>query len=98
MFRFSLAFRVFVKCQTLSKICGVIIGIAKKLKLRLYLLNPKYYQNENRSNTSVLYDTFLTRFWLNAGVYNLVPGPFMILLKWQVSEIWRSLIADIYHF
>ena len=37
-------------------------------------------------------------FWLNAGDWKLVPGPFMILLKWQYSEIWSFLIVDIWHF
>ena len=37
-------------------------------------------------------------FLLNAGDWKLVPAPFMILLKWQYSEIWPFLIVDIYHF
>ena len=42
------------------KICDVIIGVATSWKLHLYLflLNPKYYQNEIWSNTSVLYDKY----------------------------------------
>ena len=42
--------------------------------------------------------TFLTCFWLNAGDWKLIPGPFMILLKRRHSDIWPFLIADIYHF
>ena len=53
----------------------------------LSLLNPKYYQNEIWSNTSVLYGlTYLTCFWINAGDWKLVLGPFMILFKWQYNE------------
>ena len=37
-------------------------------------------------------------FWLNAGDWELVPGPFMILLKLQYNKIWPFLIVDIYHF
>ena len=36
-------------------------------------------------------------FWLNAGYWELVPGPFMNLLKWQY-EIQPFLIVEIYHF
>ena len=42
--------------------------------------------------------TFVTCFWPNAGDWKLVPSPFMILLKWQYSEIRPFLIVDIYHF
>ena len=53
----------------------------------LSLLNPKYYQNEIWSNTRVLYGpTYLKRFWINAGDWKLVLGPFMILFKRQYSE------------
>ena len=34
-------------------------------------------------------------FWLSAGDWKLVSGPFMVLLKWQYSEIWLFLIVDI---
>ena len=37
-------------------------------------------------------------FWLNARDWKLVPGPFMILLKWQYHEICKFLVVDIYHF
>ena len=37
-------------------------------------------------------------FWLNSGDQELVPGPFMILIKWQYNEISQFLAADIYHF
>ena len=37
-------------------------------------------------------------FWLNAGDWELVPDPFIILLKLEYSEIWPFLIVDIYHF
>ena len=40
----------------------------------------------------------LTCFWVKAEGWKQVPGPFMILLKWQYSEIWPFLIVDIYHF
>ena len=40
----------------------------------------------------------LTCFWLNPGDWNLVPGPFIISLKWKYGEIWPFLIVDIYHF
>ena len=29
--------------------------------------------------------SFIQTFWLNDGDWKLVPGPFMILLKWQYS-------------
>ena len=45
-----------------------------------------------------VWQTFLTYFWLNAGDWKLVPGSFMILLKWQYSKIWSFLMVDIYHF
>ena len=90
---------VFVK-STDAKICDVIISIATKWKLHscLFLLNPKYYQNEIWSNTSVLYDTFLTCFSFIAGDWKLVPGPFMVLLKWKYSDICQLLMFDMYHF
>ena len=74
------------------KICDVIIDIATywKLLLCLFLLNPTYYQNEIWSNTSVLYDIFLTCFWLNAGEWKLVSGPFMILLIAKSSHFFNS--------
>ena len=52
-----LDFYAFLKSSEF-KICDVTIGIATKWKLHLFLflLNPKYYQNEIWSNTSVLYD------------------------------------------
>ena len=34
----------------------------------------------------------------DAGDQKLVPGPFMILLKWQYCEIWAFLIVGIYLF
>ena len=40
--------------------------------------------------------TFLTRIWLNTRDWKLVPGPFVIFLKWQYSEIWQFLIVNIY--
>ena len=58
-------------------------------------MNPKCYQNEIWSNTSVLYDTFLTCFWLNGGDWKLVPGretqpqPSKLLkLLILTSQIW----------
>ena len=56
MFR-SQDIEIFVKSADL-KIRDIIINIARywKLHLPLFLLNPKYYQNEIWSNTSVLYD------------------------------------------
>ena len=53
------------------------------------LLNPKYYQNEF---WCAVWQTSLKCFWLNAGDWELVPSPFMILLKWQCSKIWPFLI------
>ena len=52
-----LDFCVFVKSRNFE-ICDVIISIAtyRKLHLYLFILNPKSYQNEIWSNTSVLYD------------------------------------------
>ena len=41
---------------------------------------------------------FLTCFWLNAGNWKLVPGPFMILMKWQYNKICQFLVVDVYHF
>ena len=40
--------------------------------------------------------TFLICFPCWSG--KLVPGPFMILLKWQYSKTWPFLVIDIYHF
>ena len=37
-------------------------------------------------------------FWLNAGDRKLVPGPFIILMKWQYNKICQFLVAEIYHF
>ena len=45
-----------------------------------------------------LWQTFLTYFCLNAGNWELVPGAFIILLKWRYSKIWPFLIVDIYYF
>ena len=61
-----LDFCVFVK-STDFKVYDVIIGIAMegKLKFRLFLLNPKYCQNESWSNTSVLCDRHLTCLCFN---------------------------------
>ena len=39
--------------------------------------------------------TFLTCFWLNAGDRKLVPGSFMIFMKWQHNEMSQFLV---YHF
>ena len=78
-----LDFCVFGK-STYFKFCDFIIDIAAYWKLHfcLFLLNPKYCQNKISPNTSVSYKkTFLTCFWLNAGDWKLVPGPFMILMK-----------------
>ena len=38
--------------------------------------------------------TFLTSFWLNAGDWKLVQGPFMILLRWQQGDL---VIFDSWH-
>ena len=45
----------------------------------------------------ILYDKFLTRFWLHARDRKLVPDLLMILLKWQYIEIWPFWIVSIYH-
>ena len=37
-------------------------------------------------------------FWLDAGDWKLVPGPFMILLKQQDNKILPFFIVDFYHF
>ena len=57
MFRSRDIFVFFVK-STYFKICDVIMDIATgwKLHLCLFLLNPKYCQNEIRSNTIVMYE------------------------------------------
>ena len=39
----------------------------------------------------VVWQTFLTCFWLNAEDWKLVLGPFMNLLKWHYSVIWLFL-------
>ena len=64
------------------KICHIIIGIPAQLKLHLHLFlsYPKFHQ---------------TCFWLNAGNWKLVPGSFMISLKWKYSEIWPIIIVYI---
>ena len=40
--------------------------------------------------------TFLTCFWLNAGDWKLVPGPFVILLKWQFNSGHLYFLVDPY--
>ena len=34
-------------------------------------------------------------YWLNAGDWKLVPGPFIILMKEQYNEICQILVVDI---
>ena len=82
-------FCVFVKPADF-KIFDVIIsiGASYKLHLCLFLLKPKSYQNEIWSNTSAVLQTFLICFWVNAEDWKLVPGFFMILLKWWHRKIW----------
>ena len=95
-----LDFCAFMK-STNFKICDVIIDIAPwwKLHLRLFLLNPTYYQNQNSVKYyCAVWQTFLTCFWFNAGDWKLVPGPFMILLKWQYSEICPFLVITFTFF
>ena len=66
------------------KICDVTIDIATqwKLHLRLFLLNPKYYQNEIWSviccitNISNMFGSML-----ETGNFYETPGPFMVLFK-----------------
>ena len=84
--------------STNVEICDIIMDIATLWKLHfcLFLLNPKYHQNEVWSN--ILKQTFLACFWFNAEGCKLVPGPFMIIMKWQYNEICQFLVADIYHF
>ena len=51
-----------------------------KLHLCLFLMNPKYYQNETWSNTSVLHNKhFYQVIWLNVGDWKLVPGPLYLI-------------------
>ena len=45
-----------------------------------------------------VWKAFLTCFWFIAGDWKLVPTPIMILSNLQYSDIWPSLIVDIYHF
>ena len=52
----------------------------------------------NLIKSSVSNKKFLTCFWLDAGVWKLVPGPFMILMKWHYNEICHFSVVDIYHF
>ena len=54
----------------------------RQLALCLFLLNPKSYQSEIWSNTSMVYDKYFEHiFFLNSGDWKLGPGPFMILSK-----------------
>ena len=75
------------------KICGVIISItSSEISIYAYFcwilstLKKKFGQ------------IFLTCFLLQTGNWKLVPGSFMILLKWQYSEIWKFLIVNTYSF
>ena len=45
-----------------------------------------------------VWQIFLSYIWLNAGDWKLVPGPFMILLKWQYarSSNFQYLISTIF--
>ena len=36
-------------------------------------------------------------FLAQSGDWKLVPGLFMILMKWQYNEICQSSVVDIYH-
>ena len=40
---------------------------------------------------------FSNIFLAQSGDWKLVPGLFMILMKWQYNEICQSSVADIYH-
>ena len=44
-----------------------------------------------------VWQTFLTYYWLDAGDWKLVPGPFLILLKCHYREIWPFLTVDTCH-
>ena len=35
---------------------------------------------------------------VNSEGWKLIPGPFIVLLKWQYNEICQFLVADIFHF
>ena len=52
-----------------------------EVHLCLFLLNPKYFQNEIWSNTSALYDKHFNMFLAQAGEWKLVPTTSMTLLK-----------------
>ena len=46
----------------------------------------------------LMHQTLLTGFWLNTGEWELVPGLFIILIKWQYNEISKFLVVDLHHF
>ena len=89
-------FCVFVK-STDFKIREIIISIARqrKLHLCLFLLNSKWNLVKY---LCAIWQTSITYFLLNAKDWKLVLGSFMILLKWQYSEIRPFLMVGIYHF
>ena len=88
----------FVKSTDL-KICDVIIGIATqwKLHLCLFLLNPKYYGNGFVQMLLCCMTKISNMFCLIARAWKLIPSHFMILLKWQYSQVWPFLLVDTYH-
>ena len=90
-----LDFCVYVK-STNFQICDVIIGIATKWKLRLWILSTikmKFGQILLFCRTHIS-----NMFWPKTGEWKLVLDPFLIVLKWQYSKIWPFLIMAIYHF
>ena len=64
----------------------------------LIFLNSKYYQNQTWSNIVCCITNISSMFLLNAGDWKLVPGSFIMLLKWKYSKSLPFLIANIYHF
>ena len=63
----------------------IIISFKSQVLLKLNLVK---YQR-------AILKIFLTSFWLNAGDWKLVPGPFMILVKSKYSEIRPFLTVDV---
>ena len=99
MFTRYLDFTVFVR-STDFKICDVINALLHNGRYTkacffwiLSTINIKFVKYY-----CAVGQTFLKCFWLNAGDWKLVAGPFMILWRWIYSLIWPFLTVNNYHF
>ena len=91
-------FLCFDECRNF-KICDIIINMSasQKFHYQLFLQSPGWNQNEIWSGIRAR-QTFLTRFYPYCEDWNLVPGPFTILIKWHYNETWPFLVYDVYNF